>query len=79
MKLFVSIVAVTAAFFIFSCTKKTVNTACYDAELKEMMKDSNCVGVAHGVCGCDGITYTNECEALKAGYEIIDTIPCGQR
>lgn len=79
MKLFLTILTVFTALTIFSCTKKSVNTACFDADLKEVMEDSNCVGIAHGVCGCDGNTYVNECAANKAGYEIIDTVPCAQR
>lgn len=79
MKLLGTIITLFCVLFIFSCTKKTTNMACFDADLKEVMEDSNCIGVSQGVCGCDGNTYVNECAANKAGYIIIDTVPCSQR
>ena len=35
-----------------------------------------CADIYSPVCGCDGQTYPNWCEAARAGYGILDTVPC---
>jgi hypothetical protein len=63
------------------CTQDPRNNACYDAKLEASMKDSTCALSCEGVCACNGVTYCNECEAMKAGYIVHpgDTIPCSQK
>jgi hypothetical protein len=36
----------------------------------------NCDGVVDPVCGCDGITYVNECEAHAAGVNVLERGAC---
>ena len=35
-----------------------------------------CTGVVALVCGCDGVTYNNACEASKAGFDVRTTGKC---
>lgn len=63
------------------CQQDPRNDACFDPVLKASMQDSTCVLTCEGVCACNGVTYCNECEAMKQGYEVYpgDTIPCSQK
>ena len=72
--LIISVVAI-------QCSQDPRNDACHDPVLQESMKDSTCVLPCYGVCACNGVTYCNECEAMKQGYEVYpgDTIPCSQK
>lgn len=72
--LFVAVVAIR-------CEQDPRNDACHDPALQESMKDSVCALTCEGVCACNGVTYCNECEAMKQGYMVYpgDTIPCSQK
>lgn len=39
-------------------------------------RPTTCVGVISTVCGCDGNTYANPCEAAKAGWAVALTGAC---
>ena len=69
------------AVIVVACKQDPRNNACYDPVLAKSMKDSVCVLTCEGVCACNGVTYCNECEAMKAGYRVLpgDTIPCSQK
>ena len=81
MKRIIFILLVVVSVVAVRCDKDPRNNACYDSALVEMMKDSACVPTCEGVCACNGVTYCNECEAMKAGYAVApgDTIPCSQK
>ncbi len=71
-------IAVFSAFAVWSC-KDDNKDACFSQELQDMYADTVCTEPCTGVCACNDVTYCNECEARKAGFEVADTIPCGQR
>lgn len=81
MRRIVLAIFILGTLFVWSCSNDPRNDACYDAALAKSMKDSVCVATCDGVCACNGVTYCNECEAMKAGYEVYpgDTIPCSQK
>ena len=72
--IFLSVVAVR-------CTQDPRNDACFDADLKASMADTICPLTCEGVCACNGVTFCNECEAMKQGFAVHpgDTIPCSQK
>lgn len=81
MKKILVVVIILTGFFATQCNRDPRNDTCKDDELVEMMKDSICDLTCDGVCACNGVTYCNECEAMKAGFTVAvgDTIPCSQK
>jgi len=65
----------------FAACNDPVDNSCFDAALKESMKDSTCIATCEGICACNNVTYCNECEAMKEGYTVAvgDSLPCSQR
>ena len=70
------IVLILSLFVIFSC--EVSEKECVDAQLLEMHKDTTCLGICPGVCGCDNKTYCSTCEALKRGVKVVAEKPCNQ-
>tara|TARA_R110002050_G_scaffold141251_2_gene266305 strand:+ start:14151 stop:14396 length:246 start_codon:yes stop_codon:yes gene_type:complete len=81
MKRGIFIVLVLLSVVAIRCQQDPRNDACYDPDLVKMMKDSTCALSCQGVCACNGATYCNECEAMKAGFAVApgDTVPCSQK
>lgn len=49
------------------------NEECYDASL---VHHDGCTTDCPGVCGCDGKTYCNTCEAHRNGIEVVYNSAC---
>lgn len=62
--------------FLFSCEKKSeTNDDCIDQSA--INPDLHCYAVYDPVCGCDGITYGNDCEAGIHGVKHFTPGACG--
>jgi hypothetical protein len=52
---------------VISCGKEKT---CYDTNLYEIHKNDICTEDWLGVTGCDGLLYSNECDANRQGIKL---------
>lgn len=62
----------TGLILLVAC-KEVEQHPCYDASL---VHDNACTTDCPGVCGCDGLTYCNECEAHRLGIAVVSDTVC---
>ncbi len=68
----IPIIAVVTILAIYSCNK---HDDCYNAQMARN-HSGGCTTDCPGICGCDGNTYCNECEANRVGISKVSDGPC---
>ena len=72
MKPYLIIFFISIICYCFGCKKEH---SCQDLKMKRN-HSGICTNDCPGICGCDGKTYCNECDANKNGITIVSDSPC---
>jgi hypothetical protein len=65
MKKIIYLLAGILLVFVTSCKQD-----CYDAAMKQSLSTAYCTMEYDPVCGCNGQTFGNSCEANREGFEV---------
>ena len=74
----IGLIFLCIALFISCSDDGDDKHGCFNQELVTEYDTITCPLVAVPVCACNNVTYVNACAARKDGYEVVDSIPCGQ-
>lgn len=75
MKKYVAIISFVLVAVLSGCDNKPQHHACYNAEM-DAQYGGGCTMDCPGVCGCDGKSYCNTCEAYSEGIEVVSQGAC---
>ena len=53
--------------FILGCNKKLITNEKNCIDKDKIIEDAACIEIYKPVCGCNNVTYSNECYASKNG------------